>query len=91
MKVHELLTDESKWTKGWYAKTVDGNKVSVTDDAAARWCLFGAVWKCYRDPARMRTILSQVFADREREAIWWNDDPERTFDDVRDLVTRLDI
>lgn len=93
MKVKELLSDESKWTKGAYARNALGRQALVEDSEAVCWCFEGAIMKCYGD------ILSQVIEDKilakislqNHSIITWNDDSERTFAEVKALVEELDI
>ena len=47
MKVKELLSDESKWTKGVLARTADGTACSPTSQHASCFCLLGAIDHCY--------------------------------------------
>ena len=47
MKVKELLSDESKWTKGVLAKDSYGCDCPPTDPDASCFCLLGAIDKCY--------------------------------------------
>jgi hypothetical protein len=91
MKVRDLLTDESKWCQGGYSKDACGDSHwNWNRPMAVSWCLSGAIRKCYDKN------WEDVF-DRVREKLgsrWvspWNDDPERTFGDVRSLVEELDI
>lgn len=50
MKVHELLTDETKWCKGDLARNSRGRTVSPKDDTAVCWCMLGAMLRCYPKP-----------------------------------------
>lgn len=90
MKVHELLTDASKWAKGEMALSEHGISRDSLDDDAARWCLAGAIARCYRHPRRDE-VIDLVEQELRVSITHWNDTPARTFNDVRDLVTRLDI
>lgn len=49
MKVQELLSDESKWCCFHTAKNIQGNQVDVNSPDACRFCLLGALDKCYED------------------------------------------
>jgi len=87
MKISEILTDRSKWTKGMYAKDSRGKKVGVDDPSAKRFCLVGAAKK-----AGVELKLLQWFDRQEKRLDWtdgiiaWNDEPRRTFLQVRRLV-----
>ncbi len=47
MTLQELFADESRWTKGQFAKTKTGIQTSAFDPNAVCWCLAGGVAKCY--------------------------------------------
>ena len=47
MKVKELLNYKGKWTKGEYVRDKNGNKCLVLSKEAVKWCLVGAISKCY--------------------------------------------
>jgi hypothetical protein len=88
--VGKLLSDESKWTKGAYARDKDGVEGTKSFKAAVCWCLSGAIIHCYRlDASRFLGVIQRrlnvaFIAD-------WNDAPERTFAEVRALVEELGI
>lgn len=90
MKMRELFSDASKWCQGWFAKTIGGVLCSEFSEKAVCWCLSGAIWKCYpgldSDDVR-RKIVDTIHTDIP----YWNDAKERTFEDVKALVEKLDI
>jgi hypothetical protein len=98
MKIKELLSDESKWIKGYFAADKDGN---ILDDEynerACKFCLLGALDKCYGTNAneyrRVRAKIESRIIPNETlgTIVRWNDAPERTFADVKQLVEELDI
>lgn len=45
MKVSEILTDESKWCRGYGAVDAEGKGVPTASDKAVKWCLVGAILK----------------------------------------------
>lgn len=49
MKVYELLNSPEKWAKGNYSFTRDGQPVRWNHPGAIRWCVMGAIYKCYGD------------------------------------------
>jgi len=59
MKVKELL-NENTWTKGWYARDAQGNDVNYSSDNAVKWCLVGAIGKCYQDWEVKEAIFKKV-------------------------------
>ena len=52
MKVKDLLTDESKWTKGAYSRDAEGETTDLLDRGAVCWCLRGAIDLCYNGDER---------------------------------------
>ena len=90
MKIRELLTDESKWTKWKIAIDISGNIVLPDDPTAVCWCLSGAITKCYTewfDRLRIKSIVQTAIND-EYVTIF-NDTHE--FEDIKRLVDKLDI
>ncbi len=90
MKVRELLSGPEKWTQGWSARQADGTECNSTMDGAVCWCLYGAIKECYPldDPDVTSKIANAIGTCN---ITYWNDAPGRTFDDIRQLVTELDI
>jgi hypothetical protein len=90
MKVRELLSDESKWTKGYVARDIQGYPVlNFRDGRACSWCLVGAIRYCYSmyDPIWIKVKVKlgcSVISE-------WNDTPGRTFAEVKALVEELDL
>lgn len=94
MKIKELLTDETKWTKGSFAKDKYCTAVFATSSNAICWCLSGAMIKCYSGDEYIS--VSKLVSNRLRrlsfgDIIKFNDDSEITFENVRNLIEGLDI
>ncbi len=87
MKVSELLTDESKWTKEAYARNSSGDVINMSDPLATSFCLMCALRKCY---GFNHTIYNTIWTSIGNIQTW-NDKPERTFQDVRELILKLDL
>ena len=45
--VLDLLSDETRWCRGTFARNKDGYPVASDHADAVSWCLVGAVNKCY--------------------------------------------
>jgi hypothetical protein len=41
----EIVSDESKWTRGSMARTADGNPCACLDPVAVRFCALGALFR----------------------------------------------
>jgi hypothetical protein len=91
MKAYELLSDPSKWTKGVIARNSNGERVAGYDPSATCFCLYGAIKRCYPGYAAEETFSRIQECVPDRDAIGWNDAPERTYDEVITLLKELDI
>lgn len=96
MKVKDLLSTPEKWCKGDYAQDETGNPVASHDDRAARFCLLGAVNRCYAEDARLEPIrkLADVIHDHTDgtcHITLFNDRPDTTYDDLRAVLEAADI
>jgi hypothetical protein len=90
MKIRELFSDESKWTKYDFARDSKGRPVTSDAPQACRWCLLGAIIKCYPGDEKFKVIHTLV--EHLGPSIpHWNDRNSTTFKNVVDLVARLDI
>ena len=83
MKVKDFLT-EKNWTKQVYVR------VSST---GRKYCLVGAIRFCY--PEMNHDIVQKVndylLIHYKEYAVVWNDQPEREFKEVKELINILDI
>jgi len=99
MKVKELLTSASKWTIRAMARDKSDVQCTVEDSDVFCFCLLGAIYHCYDDYDDRRSVVRKVlrainadhFEDKELAVTVWNDHPDRTFQEVKALVERLDI
>lgn len=90
MKVRELLDVESKWTAHAFARDSKHRSIHEDRSEAVCWCLTGAINKCY-SPEECQDIKAKVRAALDVDIIWWNDAPNRIFEDIRKLIMELDI
>lgn len=91
MKIKELLSDASRWTQHAFARDTIGRNIYTNAEEAYSYCLLGAAMKCY-PPTTPARILIKIKEEIECESILdWNDAPERTFEEVKALVEKLDI
>lgn len=97
-KIKELFSDKSKWTQGAHARNKYGESVSSRHVDAVCWCLVGALHYCYLndDDGHSRAeqkILIELYArgyeGEDRSIFRFNDQAQ--FEDIRELVTMLDI
>ena len=91
-----LFSDESKWTKGVYARDALGGEVSVVSPVAVCWCLSGGGRLVIsRDPERHEALIGALNRALPQGALpqgaWyvdWQDNPCRTFDEVKALIAK---
>ena len=96
MKVRELLTSEEVWTKDCHARNKSGGKVNPNSESAIKWSLIGAIFKCYElqreEEFEVRLKVVRVLEEVGPLSIsMWNDLDNTTFEDVQNLVLKLDI
>lgn len=91
MKVHELLSKPGSWCQ--YCYGVDARGIQQYGDLSGcvEYDLVGAVLRCYgyRDSWAVYKKLCSLLGVKNLVA--WNDDPERTREDVVNLCKRSDI
>lgn len=107
MKLTEYFSDPSKWTQQSNFRTSDGKRFDITKEnlilnsgqksLICSCCLWGAIQYCYDNIAERNLILSklkQEWGVKEEillDIICWNDSEERTFEDIKQLVNKLNI
>jgi hypothetical protein len=100
MKVKDILSDASMWTQGACARDKADRQCSVLSDAAVRFCLRGAAARVYSGQAldaAMEAIARAIGFDGDwydgidREIEIWNDNPDRTFEEVRQVIEKADV
>lgn len=91
MKMHELFTGPEKWTQGTYARTRTGLSIGPECENAVCWCIEGALHRCYPNAIDAVPILHRLNNRVVADIHVWNDDPTRTFAEVRALLLELDI
>lgn len=91
-----LLDSPERWTVGKLARDVDGQTVKPNSAHACQWCLSGAAMNVLRaDQAASWSdlVFEEVCGLLSRIAGTypipeWNDAPNRTFAEVKDLLAR---
>jgi hypothetical protein len=100
LKLQRKLNHQYRWTQGSEARNADGVPVWAYDRTARCWCLIGAskvVTETFGENRQLLGALQSRAYTRPDE--WgevfempledWNDDPERTFREVRELIARV--
>lgn len=98
MKAYELLDSPEKWTQQTLARDINGMATSPRGYDACSFCLVGAIERCYNVPSKDMLAIIQLVEDELKvqapgfEFIGqWNDAPDRTHEEVVDLLKKLDI
>lgn len=101
MKLGEVLSDESRWTKGHYAVTEGKDVIACTAPEAAQYCLVGAIRKAAGDDWEARIKLAHAkasalgFIPKEStepfgSLICFNDNPGTTWEQVKQVIELTD-
>lgn len=101
MKVLELLTDKTKWTKRAYARNQDGESCSSRHSEAVCWCLSGAINACYpyNDAARyeaQKKVEAAIatlcgFESADQSIPMFNDVIANGFSDIKRVLEIADV
>jgi hypothetical protein len=105
IKAHELFTSSQRWCKESPAEDSQGNKLEALNPGAVKWCALGAIQKVYA-PAQwseaMDTLLRGLSvserglaqmsrSDKACSIMEWNDDPQSSFEEIKDTLLSCDI
>lgn len=90
MKAYELIDKPEKWTKGAFARDANGYRATTNFKEAVCYCIHGALGVAYdgiytAEAERIRRRLGLT------NLVGWNDAPERTWQEVYNLLKELDI
>jgi hypothetical protein len=105
LTVSELFINRSRWAQGSDGKDAQGNTNtgSAFHPNAVRWCLGGALHLVYGHNPELREAMTKLVLDwlierREEDEepdeisiAGWNDQPDRTFKDIRKLLSETKI
>ncbi len=105
MKAHELLTSSLAWCQESPAEDSNGNKLEAFDPRAVKWCALGAIQKAY-PPARWNDVMDTLLrglsvsegglrqmngSDKACSIMEWNDDPQCSFDEIKEILLSSDV
>jgi hypothetical protein len=100
MKAIDILRDQSCWTQGAMARNRRGDPTGAEYVSAVAWCIMGALIRAYgmekgldKEVAVRRAIRSicKSFDATYGSVESWNDDPCRTFDEVRQVLEKANV
>ena len=62
------------WCKEVSAKTVTGGQCKPCSSKAAKWCIYGAIERAYRDKDKQTEVIGRLFGTGVGDSIAaWND------------------
>ena len=105
MNINKLFSSARKWVKFRLGVDADGNGTLPDASDAVRWCLLGAVHKCYpgygRDTQaaiiRLRDVISGLypeFVDRYSDAgtiVNFNNDAKTDFRKIKRVIKAANV
>ena len=95
MKIQELLKNETCWTKRVDARNKEEYPVSAFNRYAVKWCLIGALNKCYSGQERfemlnkLEKVLFSLHCDMSLSS--FNDASSTTFKQIREVIEKADV
>ena len=87
--VASLFRYEKRWIQGDYARNIEGLNTNFGGLNARQWCLAGAIYKVY--PFTWSEMMEKIEKLIRGSIIHWNDNPRRTFKQVKALVKKAGI
>ena len=103
MKVCNFLNSPEKWTQDAYARNALGFEVDANDPSAVSWNLSGAINYCYflTVPLETKTEeykkslavkMHKIIEIINTPDVWaWEMEPQRTFEEIKKVITQVDI
>lgn len=80
------------WTQGAFARKADGSPTYSLDPEAVCWCAFGALNMAYPDHGYVGVFTELKTAiGGEQLVAYWNDDPNRTQQEVIAMFEKLGL
>ena len=99
MKVIELLTVESRWTRYAMGRDVNDHAIFYSHfliNVPDCFCLVGAVYFCYPDPVERNAVLEKLreaasLGRNNQSLADWNDSESTTFQMVRSVIVAANV
>jgi hypothetical protein len=97
MKAFELIAKEENWCKGAFAKDKEGNNVPITSPNAFKFCMLGAINKCYPVEAysnrvrHVEEIIAEKYPNKFRHMMSFNDDGATLHEMAIDVLKTADV
>ena len=93
-KLTDLMTKESQWTQGAFARLPSGKACLANHADAVSCCLIGGIQRCYHegpDRTEAMRMLKARFSGSITLFLDWHDAPDRKFVEVRALIEELSL
>ena len=88
-KIREMLSDESRWNKEYYALGSDGKPVNIMNEDACSWCLAGAIHIVCPVSEQYGEVISHLKQFIDGKVISsFNDSPDTTYSDIVGLLNK---
>lgn len=100
IRAREIISDEARWIKGYYAKKKDGVKTAASSPYATCWCAVGAIIKATSEVAQKdfkrrldiedaaATALDDIIIPKFDSVANFNDHSSTTHKDVLEVFDR---
>lgn len=85
-----------RWTTKTFSRDSSGNVTGIQSPHTTCWCLLGAIWFIYDRPefgdaiSRAAEAVKKLY-DTDIGIAEWQDQPERTFEEVLEVVKEAKI
>ena len=97
MKAYELLSSPEKWTTEVAARNKDNEQVTVDSPEACKFCIYGAIRKCYGEPEsipkevilNLQKVMDKFNFSSTNELFKWND--SSIYEEVVSVLKELEI
>jgi hypothetical protein len=90
-KAWQVLDGPQKWTQGTFARDDCGSPCVAYGPSAVQWCVIGVIQRVYNQDLDKRHQVYTRLMQGVNDPGPWNDDPKRTWNEVRDKLKELDI
>lgn len=86
--LQELFSVPERWTKYYFARDVNNERVFFESEAASCFCLAGA---CKRLKLKDEKIVQICHKVPGMNIAAFNDNPDTTFEDIQKVIKELDL
>ena len=90
MTVQQLLSNRDRWVQRKTAVDKQGLEVDPRHPDACRWCIVAAIYRCYRAAGARHRALDRLRAIVPLP-VEWNDNPRRTFTEVKRVIVQAEL